>query len=99
MIHDVAMGADVIFRLLINREPIRGYPARVIFKARVRFRCGCKNIAGPKAGDLLVWRSQLVNRFGDHAHLVQSPVRSIVGILYADDAIASDDIPLEAWTG
>jgi hypothetical protein len=78
IIRHVGMGPDVLFRPLINPEHICDYPSKVIFKARVGFRFGCKDVAGSEAGNLFVRRSQLVNLFGDPAHLVQSPVRSIV---------------------
>ena len=83
IINNIVLSQDVIFHPLISRDPMRGGPAGVVFKAGVRIRLECKNVAGPEAGNLFSWPGQLVNRFGNRAHAVQNPVRSIGGAFYA----------------
>ena len=79
IINNIVLSQDVIFHPLISREPMCDLPAGMIFNAGVRIRLECKNVAGPEAGNLFSWPGQLVNRFGNRAHAVQSPVWSIDG--------------------
>ena len=93
---NVGLANDVIFGHLFHCEFPRDGSAKVVFKTRVRVCFGRKDVPGPEACNLFVWLNHLVNRRGDGANFVHSPVMSIFVPEYAYYAVSSEQVSAKA---